>query len=795
MKLSVLKRNQPIQEIDLGKNVLSQDYSETVFLVGRSKDCHVVLDDKKISREHLRIIHKNGKWFVEKTSEINTAQVNGDDFERHELESGDVLTIENFSITVISENDSEASLSSKTIINESSASHASVSASPELPVQESFKSANKEHVTSATEIDSSGTSKNKKVNATSTDLSVIEEIESIEEISGEDTLSDATGEIDTSAFGEELVNEVRSDGGYEEESPSDDFGGDSLADSDTESNIGESTYGSNSAAIALSQDDESTENDASYNLENIDSDGDNDSTRVMQSFASAYLELFGETAPYDKFIIESDKTFIGRDPKKCQIVLNDTEVSTVHAVVTRNNIMVTLEDLNSSNGTLFKGDRVNKVILGHNDEFVIGGVTFTLKIKSDFLKEESSTLMAVDENQTVEVEEIIEVETDEGEELDALGETVERTVQEKSIIKRILKDEQTRKKAIYGAVLVVGAWVLFGDEEKPPAPAPKAGTNKTKVVKKQASNTSMRKLTDEQRRSLSALYEIGKDHYQNGRYREALSELQKVAAVDPNFNSSLQSLIALSKEGLSKIEEEEKKRQAEIISAEKKAKVKTLLEKAREYTKDRRIDLATVTFNDITQLEPENLEVTRMKMELEDWQKEKARKELEELQKKKDREDKVEKLKPGRTLFLQKEWFRAISKLEDFLRIKDMDDDLTTEASTMLKTSRDELSSSVLPLVGKAKSLLEGQDLKGAYEVYQQILRLDPSHSESLNQMGEIKEQLANRARKIYREAIIAESLSLFQDAKEKFQEVQQISPVDSDYYKKASDKLKDYLE
>jgi hypothetical protein len=35
----------------------------------------------------------------------------------------------------------------------------------------------------------------------------------------------------------------------------------------------------------------------------------------------------------------------------------------------------------------------------------------------------------------------------------------------------------------------------------------------------------------------------------------------------------------------------------------------------------------------------------------------------------------------------------------------------------------------------------------------------------------------------------------LFQDAKEKLQEVQQISPVDSEYYKKASEKLKDYMD
>lgn len=784
MKLSVLKRNQPIQEIDLGKDVLTHDYSETIFLIGRSKDCHIVLDDKKISREHVKVIHKNGKWSLEKTSEENVGLINGDNFRRHDIEDGDVLTIEAFSISFEDARPTDQSIETSAT-KESLAEIATAKTSAPAP---SLKSANEEKPKPAP-----------KTNVTSTDLNVpvFSEENNLKSLD-----ADATGEIDISEFtsATETENESLENRGTDEFSNSTDefevtpegespvVEVDSVAQMDigTENDIGLDTGEASSEG-----------EDNAYSLENIDNTSDGDeSTKLMQSFATVHLELFGETAPYDKFILEKDKTYIGRDPAKCQIILNDSEVSSVHAVITKNNIMVTLEDLGSSNGTILRGDRISKVMLSHNDEFVIGGVTFTLKIRSEFLKDESATLMAVDENQTVEVEEVVEVQAEEGEQFDALGEEVDEAPKEKSIIKRLLKDEQQRKKLIYGLVGLVLLWVMLDDgDKKPPAPvAVKKDQVKAKKVTEVA-NTSQKKLSEEQRRSLSALYEIGKDHFQNGRYREALSELQKVAAVDPNFNSSLQSLIALSKEGLSKIEEKEKQRQMELLAQEKKAKVKALLEKAREYTKDRRIELATSTFNDITQLEPENLEVTRMKLELEDWQKEKQRKELEEAQKKKDREDRVDKLKPGRTLYLQKEWFRAISKLEDFLKIKDMDDDLTTEATTMLKTSREELNNAVAPLLGKAKSLLEGQDLKGAYEVYQQVLRIEPSNAEALNQVGDIKEQLVTRARKIYREAIIAESLSLFQDAKEKFQEVQQISPVDSDYYRKATDKLKDYLE
>jgi hypothetical protein len=42
---------------------------------------------------------------------------------------------------------------------------------------------------------------------------------------------------------------------------------------------------------------------------------------------------------------------------------------------------------------------------------------------------------------------------------------------------------------------------------------------------------------------------------------------------------------------------------------------------------------------------------------------------------------------------------------------------------------------------------------------------------------------------------LISESLSLFDEAKEKFQQVQQISPINSDYYNKATKRLVNYME
>ena len=763
MKLSVLKRNQPIQKIDLGKDVLAFDYSETVFLIGRSKDCHIVIDDKQVSREHVRIIHKNGKWFAEKTAEHNACLYNGEDLNHAELDDGDSLTIGSFTINIENSADSTVEFSANTT---PTSTPIAKNASESLPIAQ-----------------------NQDVSRPQ----IIDQLDSTAEIPS--PISDNTGNEsppDDSSFEDKESSDFES---FDQpvKTENDEFDYEENSEVAAEIALGvNAEEGANEGHDSMMESDENM----SYSLENIDSESDDDSTKVIQSFSKVQLELFGETAPYDKYLIESEKTYIGRDPSKCQIVLNDSEVSSVHAVIIKNNIAIVLEDLNSSNGTILNGDRINKAALNHNDEFVIGAVTFTVKFRSDFLKEESSTLMAVDENQTVEVEEVVEVQAEEGENVDALGEMISETPQEKSFIKRIWKDEEKRKKAIYVAVILVGAWVMFGDDSSTKAPVSPKQLKKA-VVKTEATvnKATGKKLSESETRALSARYEIGKNHYYNGRYREALDEFQKISGIDPNFNSSLQSLIALSKEGLSKLEEQERKRLAEQAAAEKKIKLKDLIAKAAGFVKERRVDLAQETFNEIAKLDPENIEVTKMKFELEDWRNEKNKKELEAATKKKAREDKVEKLKPIKALFIQKEWFKAIGKLDDFLKIKDMDEDLTKEASEMLKTSRDEISSTVTPLLGKAKSLMEGQDLKGAYEVYQQILKVEPSNTEALNTTGEIKDQLSNKARKIYREAIISESLSLFQDAKEKFQEVQQVSPVDSEYYKKATDRLKDYLE
>src|SRR5690606_15264961 len=124
------------------------------------------------------------------------------------------------------------------------------------------------------------------------------------------------------------------------------------------------------------------------------------------------------------------------------------------------------------------------------------------------------------------------------------------------------------------------------------------------------------------------------------------------------------------------------------------------------------------------------------------WQKEEERKALAKAAAEASRKKMVDALSPGKTYYLKREWYRAILKLEEFLRLKGSDEDLVKEASDMLKDSRNQLASDIGPLIGKARSLKEGQDLKTAYETFLEILKIEPTNSEALNEVDDIRNTL-----------------------------------------------------
>jgi pSer/pThr/pTyr-binding forkhead associated (FHA) protein len=740
VRLIVLKNNVPINEVMVETPDLQEQYE---IFVGRSEDCHVLIDDPLISRHHFVIKNEGGNWYCEKLTQLGIVSVNGMTTNKTAVYEGTEVKCGQYSIYVSELPVGKIAASAPAGETDLPAYYASPPAPEPLP----------EPVVSQAEpiiADEPLALEDELITAE------LEAQEDLNDLSA-DSFSDENDVFGNSPQEDEYASLENESGFADEDLPAvEDFSSQGLGDE--------------FADEALVSDE---------------------STRVFKAFVNYQLILFGDYAPYDRYQIDKNEIFIGRDHNKCQIVLNDPEVSTIHAVIRKNNAEVVLEDLNSSNGTILNGERINKSTLATGDEFVIGSTSFTLEIKSDLLDAESERLMPVESGQYIETEEILEEEVPLGEDGD-LDFTAEAPV-EKSIIKRWLKDPE-KKKLIYGLTIIVILSIVFlDDEKKDEAPVKSDSKSQVKTEPKKEEKPKLQLSKEvEQRRNVA--YELGVSYFEQNKYFEALKEFQTVMSIDPNYKK-VQAYFEQTNVGLKRLEELEAQRRAEEERIKNKKIVDEWLVKARKAVKDRQAKVAENFFAQITEKDPENIEVQQLKMELEAWQKEQERIALEKAAKDAARKAMVDALQPGKTFYLKKEWYRAVLRLEEFLRRKGTDEDLVEEASNMLSDAKNQLASELGPLIGKARSFKEGQDLRSAYEAFLEVLKLEPTNAEALNEVDEIKSQLDTRSKKIYREAIIAESLSLFSDAKEKFQEVQQISPTDSEYYQKASDKLKNYLE
>ncbi len=788
MNISVFKDSKEYLKIDLAKDIAENGGADISFFIGRSDDCHVVLDDMKVSRQHAELKYQNQSWMLVSCNEFNALSINGSLSQEVVLKNGDLVSIGPFSLSF--------ELSESTGIDSS--------ANSELLENEAV---NEMTTTMMAEATSDGATETMMENAPTVEAT---ETVALEQGSGEEVFEvegeaeEAENNVDEGLDGDlggEFSEESESDSNEFDTSEEDEFSDVSSEFDDDGTEGDEFSDSDNTKEEGFDESGFSDEND--FPVEASDDMGDDEKTRVLNTFAKFELELFGEYAPYDKFVIENGEIIIGREPDKCQIVLNDPEVSSTHAIIKKNNITCTLEDLKSGNGTLLNGERINSHELTNNDEFIIGSTTFTVKIQSDFLAQESERLMPVEENQIVEVEEIVEVGTnfddEDGAVIDgeSLGESGLSSGNQSLFSKEALKDPEKRKKLLIIGVVLVALWVLLDDggggKKKVAKIKPKQGKAKEAALKKEEKLKV--KLTQEQKEFVDSTYILAKDLFNSGKYRDTLTELDRIHQIIPPGYKKSKFMEQLTKEALKEeerlAEEARKKKENEL----KKIKIEKLVKQTMEAFTKENIELAESLMTQVAVLDPDNQDIAELKLRIDAHKKKKEREALEKAQREAERKRQENALTPGKTFYLKKEWYKAILKLEEFLRQSGIDEDLIKEATQMLTESKSKLSAIVDPLTGKARSLKEGQDLKGAYENYLEVISYDPSHEEALNEMDAIRERLELRSKKAYREAIIAESLSLFDDAKEKFQEVQQISPTDSEYYKKATEKLKEYLD
>jgi pSer/pThr/pTyr-binding forkhead associated (FHA) protein len=510
VKLSLLHNNQLIAQYDID----SEDVVVgSEFLVGRAEDCHVVLDDRRISRYNAAFIVKEDAVYLKAMTDLGNISVNGVTLnDETKISDNDQITLYDYIIKVDAvEQIHHFENQLKELPEDDLPSAVMEMDSTEMldePVaEEVLEPAPVEDDTFSPVEPESGTD-------AALEAQISEEVEDelvmdtdLSEEPAEDLSADVGGD-DLSLEGEEAS--AGDDDFLADESPMDDFmaEGDSSEESGDESPMddfmaeddssddsaeeedpfgGGDEFSTDEEDDGFGGDDDGFGDDDDGGFGNVDDGGfgddggggDGDSTQMITGFARFVILLDGPAAPFDRYEITEAETFIGRDPEKCKIVLNDSEVSGVHAVIRKSLINCTLEDLNSSNGTVYKGSRINKADLSNGDEFEIGGTIFTFMVDSDQVGKGVDALMPVDDEMEMEIEDVIDMdELDDDLDLDFSDGPAPAPG-----LKGLLQDPK-KKKLVYGALALI-LIVLFMEDDKPKTPKKdKAKTAKTKNLKK-----------------------------------------------------------------------------------------------------------------------------------------------------------------------------------------------------------------------------------------------------------------------------------------------------------------------
>ncbi len=750
MKLTIHRENEIYRIVDFSKELELDQISDFSCFLGRSKDCYIYLDSRQISREHLKISLNKGAWLIEDVSKRLPLFLNGNQVSQFNPKDGDSVKLGEFSFFLKLE-----SLERKSQILKQNLSEI---------IEEKSEEESNDDIKQNTDFNGDD---NQKLEDEQ-DIS-LEEIKESEDDNNNDNFTESDSE----------EQEYQSNSDYDEYQSNDESG-----EEYSESSLDEHS-------------DFQDESDGYNEMEEFSDDDSSEKTDPFGSFLKFELIIEGDFAPFEKFTLGDGEFYIGRNKEKCQIILEDQKVSNIHALIKKNNVKVTILDNKSGNGTLLNGQRVNSADLKDGDVFQIGETFFKLSALSELIEKEEDRLMPVEHDQFIEVEEVVEVEStfdDEEDEEDDDESDVEKS-DEKSLIKKILNDPEKRKKAMFGIVGLLALVLLLPTDDAKDSKKKKIRTPASKIKKKKE-KTKKDIYTKEQKEFLEGNYLLSQTLYEQGKYRETIRVLESVFQTTKGKDyKNAKQIRSLAKKGLAELEEIERKRKVEEEKRIRMKKVADLVEKAKEAVKEKQVSVAATIFNTILELDPENYDVPQLKAEIDSWSAEIRAKEAEESRKMAERSSKVSKLQPGKTFYLKENWYKAIKKLEEFLKIDYMDEDLIQEASKMLADSKKNLDNILKPLLKKAERMKEARDLKTAYKVYNKILDHDPENEKALNEMGNIRDDLFYRARRIYREALIDESLSFFKEAKEKFEDVKEMAPVGSPYFKKANEKLKNYIE
>jgi len=779
-----------------GKEIKNHQFDGEAMIGRSARDCQIFLDDRAISRKHAHLRFVANKLQIEKKSDFAPLNVNGIEKDKTVLLEGDKISIGPYIIQVSIQDDFKSKDSHN---NE------------ELPVDEDFGDLAPPGMDVSgslpveKELGSEASNKNENKKALLENENDSEDVDDSSKAPKIETESASESSI---SLAEKFLMEDKQES--EEQSPG-------VAESENQHEEPGSVEKSGVEGFDFDKSEQSSL------AEEEPSDG---ATRVISTQQLLVRLVFQPgSANVEVYDIAKEKVVIGRG-KTCDIVLNDKKSSRENSLIQKSGLHYVIKDLGSSNGTYVNGVRVQEQELSGEDIIRIGGVEFEFKaenpnyadMEKDFLSvgklEEGvisgHDIMSVDASPPMPGAAVgggfgLDLTQDPGlahtatKSLNIPGIDADGKSQKKKTLLQKFRELPPARRFIWGAVILFVFYYAFLDEDetapkntkdrKPAAVAKKDATEKVKTDRPSGALDEFAKLTIEQKRFVEAQHALAFDLYRNKEYDKALYELQKIFQLVSDYKDA-RELERYAREGKRKLEAFEEERRRKEEEQRLKEKIASLLREAHELMQKKKYEEAQPVFSEILSLDPENKEVSKWQDEIEEFNDEKQR-----LADEKRIQDEINMhawsvYNEGLALKKQGKCYSAISVFKKVPNIESKDRRPANRSKGMIKACLQNIANQRDPILVEAKQLEETGEYVQAFDTYKKVTKIDPYHKAAYKGMGRIRDILHEKAKVFYTEAVLAESFSDFDFAKQKYGECLNVALKDDIYYGRATRKL-----
>ncbi len=529
------------------------------------------------------------------------------------------------------------------------------------------------------------------------------------------------------------------------------------------------------------------------------------------------LDLKQSTKPILNFGLEnqyelaSEEIAIGRSPQ-CHVILEDRRSSRKHALIIKKGDKFFLQDLGSANGTLINGHKVSEEELHSGDEIQIGETKFTFEmVQVDYAAKKMQFITVPQPEIEIAPAELMpstsammgsysapahELNPPQPE-FNAQYETPKQ--ENESLAQKFRNRWQSmnrRQQIIYGTAIIGAVWLLTTEEPEEKKVIVNNGAPKKSAVKKKeegkqgVSGPSFDSLSASQKSYVDTQYQLAFDLYKNREYDQCLLELEKIFVLIQDYKNA-REIAAFAREGKRKLEQIEEERKRKEQERQTQLKLQSLVEQAGHLMDRKSYKEAEALFPEIELIQPENVAVN-------EWRKqiiaENERIATEETERKRmnDLHQKAEKdFKDAVSLETQKKYYEALDRFDEILSRNLTNQKLIDAIKFEVSKVENKIDEEKEPVLTQGKQMEKEGKLSDAYRAYSKTLEIDPMDEEAPAGMSRIKDVLTDRAKRIYTEAVFAESYGDFDTAEKKFREVLDVVAKDNEYYSKAESKLK----